>query len=151
MNLLREGEADVNTFLALKIERDSTRIEVSNYLKDGGDGGAEWPFRCMEDSRSPGDKWVCPSSRGWIVYHFDKPISIRGYGLVTGNDAPGRDPKDWTFNIMDAIKVHIEGVTEYGWEPVDIRKDIKFKDRHELQKFAINGGKRIVNSIKLDI
>ena len=127
-------------------------IEVSDYLKDGGDGGEEWPFRCMEDSRSPGDKWVCPSSKGWLVYHFDKPISIRGYGIVTANDFPDRDPKCWTFNIMDAVKIHIEHVTDYIWEPVGNINNYDFgPERHKLHKFAITGGKRIVKSIKLNI
>lgn len=103
-------------------------IEVSDYLKDGGDGGKEWPWLVMEDSRSPGDKWVCPSKKGWIVFTFEKPISIRGYGIVTGNDAPDRDPKSWTFMIMDSIKVHKEDVTEYDWIPVSPIKNHSFGD-----------------------
>lgn len=133
------------------MEKSSTLIEVSDYLKDGGDG-EEWPWLVMEDSRSPGDKWICTGTKGWVVFHFQKPISIRGYGIVTGNDYPGRDPKNWTFMIMDAIKEHIEGVTEYDWEPVSTIRNYQFGDeRLKLHKFMIDGGKRIVNQIKLDI
>ena len=111
MRFVSKEEKDPGSLQEIKIEKTSTLIEVSDYLKDSG----EWPWLVMEDSRSPGDKWICSGTKGWIVYTLFKPICIRGYGIVTGNDFPKRDPKSWTFSIMDAIKEHIEGVTTYDW------------------------------------
>ena len=85
----------------LKLDVDSTLIEVSDYIRAGGLNGDEWPWKVMTNSRSPGDKWITgeKDGTGWIVYNFDKPITFRGYGLVSANDADDRDPTDWTMEI----------------------------------------------------
>ena len=72
-------------------------IEVSNYIKDGGGGGDEWPWKVMVDSLLASDKWVTINKKGWIMYTFEKPIAIRGYGLISGGDFDERDPKKWQF------------------------------------------------------
>ena len=48
--------------------------------------------------------------RGWIVFSFEKPIIIRGYGLcsattadVSKEECQKDDPSEWTFMISDAI------------------------------------------------
>ena len=84
---------------------DSTLIEVSDYLRSGGSNGDEWPWKVMTFSKSPGDKWITGpgDGTGWIVYHFDKSITFRGYGLVSATDAADRDPATWTLEILDAV------------------------------------------------
>ena len=55
-------------------------------------------------------KWFFPDFKKTIEKHksqgknkgvkfkltFKRPILIRGYAIVSGNDEPDRDPKDWT-------------------------------------------------------
>jgi len=84
-------------------------LEVSDYLKDGGYGGDEWPWKVMIDSTLKSDKWISQHNTGWIMYLFDKPVVIQAYGLESGNDCPDRDPKDWTFQIKDAVKIIKDG------------------------------------------
>ena len=35
---------------------------------------------------------------------FKKPILIRGYGVVSANDYPDRDPKDWSLWCVNSLK-----------------------------------------------
>lgn len=58
----------------------------------------------MKKSLHPTDKWICTANSGWIIYTFEKPIVIRGYGIISGNDYPDRDPKNWIFKIEDAVR-----------------------------------------------
>jgi len=93
-------------------------------MKDGGSGYDEWPWKVMSESKNPSDKWIAQSSAGWIVYTFEKPIVIRGYGLITAGDFDERDPKNWTFYIMDAVK--LASVDDNSWEAVGTVKECLF-------------------------
>ena len=37
------------------------------------------------------------------MYKFKKPLLIRGYGLKSANDHPVRDPKSFSFLVMDLM------------------------------------------------
>jgi hypothetical protein len=132
------------------LDLDSTNIEVSDYLKDGGTGGDEWPWKVMKASLNPSDKWICTAKSGWIIYTFEKPIVIRGYGIISGNDFPSRDPVNWLFKIEDAVRPFDMNTDK--WIVVDEVKNHSFNEkRHTLAKFSLKGGQRIVKSIMLDI
>ena len=38
-------------FNEIKLDLESTLIEVSDYFKDGGGGGDEWPYKVLNNSR----------------------------------------------------------------------------------------------------
>ncbi|MGI6074714.1 MAG: DUF4998 domain-containing protein [Fermentimonas sp.] len=40
-------------------------------------------------------KYLCRANNTWIVFEPTNPAIVTKYTLTTGNDAPGRDPKDW--------------------------------------------------------
>jgi hypothetical protein len=46
-----------------------------------------------------GSKWLMPSATGWLAYHFapGESWAVTRYRLISGGDAPERDPKDWQF------------------------------------------------------
>ena len=76
------------------LDFDSTVVEVSEYLKTGGEskkedgnifGADEWPWKVMISTESCFDKWITTRKNGWLIYTFDKPLLIRGYGLVSAN------------------------------------------------------------------
>src|SRR4051812_24164873 len=41
-------------------------------------------------------KWLAFSSTGWATYRLAEPVAVAKYSLTSANDAPGRDPKDFT-------------------------------------------------------
>jgi hypothetical protein len=51
---------------------------------------------------NPSTKWLEEtSSTAWIQYELATPYAVRQYVIAAGNDAPERDPKDWTFEGSD--------------------------------------------------
>lgn len=103
---------DSRTLCPLILDTESTMLEVSDYLKDGGVQRTEWPWKVMMDSEAPSDKWICKQETGWISYQFDKPILIRGYGLKSANDEPGRDPNIFKVYIKDALTMKKKEATK---------------------------------------
>ncbi|HEY3545662.1 MAG TPA: GH92 family glycosyl hydrolase [Propionicimonas sp.] len=45
---------------------------------------------------NPSTKWLAFSTTGWVAYRLAQPATVVKYSLTSGNDAPGRDPKDFT-------------------------------------------------------
>ena len=107
------------------LDFDSTVVEVSQYLKTGGEGvkkedgsefgGQEWPWKAMIQTDSCFDKWITNQKTGWLIFNFDKPLLIRGYGLVSANrkdqvneDENDRDPRSWKFLVKDSIILNKE-------------------------------------------
>lgn len=44
---------------------------------------------------SPDTKWLDRSPTSFIQFAYNSPKTWNGYALTSGNDEPGRDPKDW--------------------------------------------------------
>ena len=118
---LRNQEIDKNQLMPIILDFDSTVVEVSEYLKDGGEGGPdardkgkEWPWKVMIQTDYAYDKWITRRKSGWLIYTFDKPILIRGYGLVSANpldpnlDEGDRDPRSWKLFVKDSIVLNKE-------------------------------------------
>jgi len=71
-----------------------------------GDGGREGAPKCVDGSVDT--KWY--SGYGIpLVIDFGRFVTFDAYGWVTGNDAPGRDPRDWTLEAGVATEKGI------GW------------------------------------
>lgn len=45
----------------------------------------------------PTTKWLAFESQTWIEVELSEPQAVVTYAFTSANDAPGRDPKDWTF------------------------------------------------------
>ena len=86
------------------LNTESTEVQVSDYLKNGGGSGDEWPWKVLKLSNLSSDKWIVESKTAWLLYRFNKPITIRGYGIISASDAEERDPKSWKFFIHDMVK-----------------------------------------------
>jgi hypothetical protein len=72
-----------------------------------------------------------------MIFKFDKPLLIRGYGVRSGNDCPDRDPYYWEFSIVDAIPVLEAGKEEEAfldWEIVDKREKEIWTDSNKNDK-----------------
>ena len=90
--------------MQIKLRQDAVEVTVHDSVKDGGHTREEWPWKLLYDNQGPGDKWCALNSKsGWVMYKFKKPLLIRAYGLKSGNDAPVRDPKKFSFTVMDVL------------------------------------------------
>ncbi|MGJ6967617.1 GH92 family glycosyl hydrolase [Streptosporangium sp. G11] len=45
---------------------------------------------------NPSTKWLAFARTGWVAYRLAKPAVVVRYSLTSADDAPGRDPKDFT-------------------------------------------------------
>ena len=59
---------------------------------------------------------------------YSKAIANK-YTLTSGNDAPGRDPKNWTLAGSN---------DEANWVALDTRTDESFAGRNETREFTFN-------------
>ncbi|WP_432840179.1 LamG-like jellyroll fold domain-containing protein [Dactylosporangium sp. CA-092794] len=62
------------------VSAENAPNEVAVNLKDG----------------NPSTKWLAFARSGWVAYQLAKPVAVVSYLLTSANDAPGRDPRDFT-------------------------------------------------------
>lgn len=114
----QEKEMDITAYGVLKVNRENANG------KDGGEGSLK-----VVDEDYKSKYLINPYQNDmYIQLGFPGAIKLGAYTLTSGNDAPGRDPKDWT------ITGSADGTT---WKIVDERKDEKFAGRNETRRFQI--------------
>jgi predicted alpha-1,2-mannosidase len=70
-------------------------------------------------------KWLVFAATGWVQIELSEPVAVRRYAVSSANDAPERDPMDWTLQGSQ------DGVT---WTDIDARTDQSFPSRfHTIQ------------------
>ena len=89
--------------------------------------GGEGAIRAFDSN--PGSKWL-GSFPGWLRYDFgaDNAQTIKRYTIVSANDVPERDPKDWQFQGSN------DGVS---WTTLDTRAGQSFPYRFHALTYSI--------------
>ncbi|MEU3986720.1 GH92 family glycosyl hydrolase [Streptomyces sp. NPDC026672] len=85
--------------------------EIAANLKDG----------------NPSTKWLTFDKTGWVAYQLTKPAAVVKYSLTSANDAPGRDPKDFTVQGSD------DGS---AWTDLDRRTGVTFSGRFATNTYS---------------
>jgi predicted alpha-1,2-mannosidase len=65
-------------------------------------------------------KWLAFASTGWLAVELLQPVAVRRYALTSANDAPERDPRNWTLEGSD------DGMS---WTILDSQTNQTFQDR----------------------
>lgn len=73
-------------------------------------------------------KWLVLAPTAHVDYTLAKPTTVVRYALTSGNDFPGRDPKDWRVQGSD------DGRT---WTTVDSQSGQDFADRDQRREFTV--------------
>ncbi|WAP58824.1 GH92 family glycosyl hydrolase [Streptomyces sp. S465] len=76
-------------------------------------------------------KWLAVDTTAWLEFDLSEPVEAIRYALTSANDAPGRDPKDWT------LKGSANGS---DWTTLDTRKDETFSSRQQTREFTFDNG-----------
>ena len=84
-----------------------------------GSGGPGTPR--LDDIRVGADCLVFEET-GWVEATLSEPVAVVHYALISANDAPGRDPKDWTLSGSNDGE---------SWTRLDSRADQDFPDRFQ--------------------
>ncbi|MFF4224060.1 GH92 family glycosyl hydrolase [Streptomyces abikoensis] len=77
-------------------------------------------------------KWLAFARTAWLEFELDRPVTAVRYALTSANDAPGRDPRDWTLKGSD------DGAT---WQVLDTRRDEAFEKRLHTREFSFTGSR----------
>jgi|SRR5690625_560517 len=66
----------------------------------------------------------------WIQQDFEEEVAINAYTITSGNDAPERDPQDWT----------LAGSNDGGttWETIHTITDATFSDRNKVNIYHLD-------------
>ncbi|MDT4994742.1 MAG: hypothetical protein QOH97_4634 [Actinoplanes sp.] len=98
-----------------------TRIEV-NAQPNANENGNN-----LNDGDS-GTKWLVDTPTSWAQYTLDAPATAVTYSLTSANDAPERDPRDWT------VQGSADGTT---WTTVDTQSGQSFDQRFQTRTYTI--------------
>ncbi|MGH2271654.1 LamG-like jellyroll fold domain-containing protein [Anaerohalosphaeraceae bacterium U12dextr] len=83
--------------------------------------------------RITGSKWLTAggNTTGWLVYQFlgKGAYAINQYAITSANDAPDRDPKNWTLQGSHDGKI---------WFPLDTRTNETWTDRLQRRVFEFS-------------
>eukprot|EP00130_Batrachochytrium_dendrobatidis_P008678 XP_006683553.1 LOW QUALITY PROTEIN: hypothetical protein BATDEDRAFT_93308 [Batrachochytrium dendrobatidis JAM81] len=111
-----------------EIPYDSIQGDITNKVEEVT-ANANNPPNEVETNlidRSAQSKWLAFESSTWIGFSFEEPEKLVKYALTSANDAPGRDPKNWTFSGSNDKK---------NWVNLDARTDQVFEERYERKVF----------------
>ncbi len=78
---------------------------------------------------NPNTKWLAFVNSAWIVYQLSSPMVMTDYHLTSANDAPGRDPKNFS------VEGSVDGST---WTTIDTRTNQSFPNRSTGYDFSTN-------------
>ncbi|MFD2826773.1 discoidin domain-containing protein [Leeuwenhoekiella polynyae] len=103
---------------------DQSTISVNRENSNGPTGGEGSPKLIDNDTSTKYlSGFVTPF---WVNLEFEEPIVAGYYSFTSGNDAPGRDPKDW----------EIQGSQDgENWTTLDSRTNMSFSDRTQTREF----------------
>ena len=85
----------------------------------------------------PATKWCSISGKNkpypetlpvWIVAEYERPVSFVEYSLVSGEDMPARDPKDWTLYGSNDGE---------NFDVIDTQSGVVFSTRRQTKTFAL--------------
>src|SRR5262249_9424181 len=72
-------------------------------------------------------KWLAFSPTGWAAYRLAAPVAVVKYSLTSANDAPGRDPRDFT------VQGSADGTQ---WTDLDSRTGQSFGGRYATNTYT---------------
>ena len=74
--------------------KDRGTVTAQYSIYGGGGTAKEFPKNLLDQGHEDWNKWLDDSSTSsWVKVSIDSPINVRGFGFMSANDAPERDPE----------------------------------------------------------
>ncbi|MEU1290937.1 alpha-1,2-mannosidase [Streptomyces sp. NPDC005840] len=105
--------------------RDVTPTVVGIDASDEFEEWAEVAENLVSKART---KWLAHDETAEVTFTLAQPAAVAAYRLTSANDAPDRDPRDWS------LQGSHDGV---HWTAVDSRADERFHGRHEAREYSV--------------
>lgn len=103
----------------------STTSKVSSQYPDEIAG--EGLTQLFDDSKS--SKYLSKQSSTWVQFDYGAPISVKKYRLTSAQDAPMRDPRNWTLRGSNNLT---------DWQTLQTISDFKFAQRGFTAEFELD-------------
>ncbi|RLV09884.1 alpha-mannosidase [Streptomyces griseocarneus] len=89
----------------------------------------------------PTTKWLVFDRTAWLEFDLPDPVTLERYALTSANDAPGRDPRNFTLKGSDDGR---------SWQALDGRDDVSFEKRLQTKEFPV-GHRAAYRHFRLEI
>jgi predicted alpha-1,2-mannosidase len=99
--------------------------DVTEVQASGDNPPGETKERGVDGSAS--SKWLTFAPSGWLQVRLAHPAAVVRYALTAANDAPERDPRDWTLQGSN------DGA---AWTTLDTRTDQNLGDRFQTTEYT---------------
>lgn len=117
----QRGNSGVAELRPESTEAGVTGVEASDEYEEAG----ETADNLLEDSR---EKWLADSETAWLDFTLADPTGVTSYSLMSANDFPERDPRDWT--LLGSHDGH-------AWTRLDSRVGESFGARFQTRTFSL--------------
>src|SRR3954447_8946979 len=122
----RPKAANVDGRMALTTIPGNVTDEVVDVQANGDNPPNEAKEKAVDGNLQT--KWLVFEPTGWLQVKLAKPEAVVDYALTSANDAPGRDPQDWT----------LEGSNDgAAWTPLDSQSGQDFAERFQTREYPI--------------
>ncbi|MBT1710799.1 gliding motility-associated C-terminal domain-containing protein [Fulvivirgaceae bacterium PWU5] len=118
----------------------TTRLQAQDIIAQGGTVSAQYdgnpPGELIEKlvDKNTATKYLARQNAPlWVKWKCNTPAAAAQYALTSGNDAQGRDPKDWTFEGSDSGSDN-----DADWIVLDTRTGEDFKDRGMTKTYTFS-------------
>ena len=104
---------------------------LTNAVADVTASGESAPTGETKEDLVDGDvwtKWLVRESAGWVQLRLTEPAAVARYALTSANDAPERDPSEWSL---------LGSPDGWSWTTLDVQAEQAFAGRHETRLFRV--------------
>ncbi|MFT3782202.1 MAG: discoidin domain-containing protein [Nibricoccus sp.] len=110
----------------IQVGGSMVQVVPSSYSARGENGVAEGLAKLFDGDVS--SKWLDFSINTWVKVNFSAPTMLDAYSLTSANDAPERDPMNWTLSGSN------DGV---NWTVIETRSNESWSSRFQTRDFAL--------------
>ncbi|MBA2813364.1 discoidin domain-containing protein [Streptomyces sp. KM273126] len=122
------------------LQSASTDVEVTGVVaSDEFSAAGETADNLLDESP---EKWLAGYDTAWVDFTLARPTVITSYSLMSANDFPGRDPRNWTLHGSHDGR---------HWTPLDSRTGETFAGRFQTRKFSLGANTTAYRHYRLDI
>ncbi|GAB1415470.1 hypothetical protein MASR2M117_08760 [Paludibacter sp.] len=144
VNELKIAEFELNGYYQSNYDVTSNLNGVITAQWEGNykpDNNVDERFAKLIDKNKAGKYLASGRKSFWATFQSARPVKLIAYSLTSANDAPNRDPKNWTLYGSD---------NNINWTVIDKQTNQYFPFRHTTLYFNCKSSKRF-KYIKLDV
>lgn len=131
----QQGNSGVAVLQSASAGVEVTGVEASDEFRAAG----ETADNLLAESP---EKWLAGDDTAWVDFTLARPTVITSYSLMSANDFPGRDPRDWTLRGSHDGR---------HWTPLDSRTGETFTSRFQTRKFSLGAKPTAYRHYRLDV